>query len=249
VFLAEFKGQEVAVRGIKMTEEGEEFKKQMDLLFIVRFPLLNNLIVDAEDGENLYILTEYFPLGSLRSYLMSIMEKKLEIPMNRRITILQQVASTFRYLQEFKPPILHRDIKSENVLVSNENRVCLTDFGVSKHLKTNYMNTNETEVGTFSFTAPEMFHENPPNRSTDVYSFGIMMWEVLSGGEIPYFGLSKASVIKSVLEGTRPDLEKIIEETPQEAVFLMKNCWEENPLKRPSMKEVVERLKKILSDC
>jgi serine/threonine-protein kinase CTR1 len=118
------------------------------------------------------------------------------------------------YLHSLKPSIIHRDIKSLNVLQSYEGNYKICDFGLVK-------NTN-TQAGTPAYMAPELFENKQYNKSVDVYSFGILLWEVITG-EIPFYMIDVPDIRQRVLNGGRPRI-------PGGAISprcsrLIQRCW------------------------
>lgn len=127
------------------------------------------------------------------------------------------------------PPIIHRDLKSLNLLLDDSYRVKLADFGWTKGLD-NYMTG---KIGTYQWMAPEVIASQKYSEKADVFSYGIILWEIASR-EPPFKNLSGLQVSMEVLNNDlRP---KIPKNTPESYVKLMKKCWDREPSKRPSFK-------------
>lgn len=155
--------------------------------------------------------------------------------------------------------ILHRNLKSRNILLDEKWNAKVSDFGLSK-FRDSFETDNAEMMNSLIWTAPEILAEESPfNEAADVYSMGIIMWELLvyetrlvcrrfliSGtfrGKDPYEGLSPATILVSVLRSDlRPQLPVI---PPSEYQALMEECWDKDSTVRPTFLEVVNRLKSI----
>jgi serine/threonine protein kinase len=180
--------------------------------------------------------------GSLDNYI----NKKFP-SLEERKALLIQVASALDYLHSKK--IVHRDLKPENVLISDSGDAVLSDFGLSKTMKTKYVGAINSMAGTLWYTAPEVLLSQPSDFSADVYSFGIMMYEVLCLIK-PYSGCiftSEMDFTHKVSEKSpnalRPDLSIIEAGLKTEIISLMKKCWSWNTQERPTFKQIIEILK------
>ena len=141
--------------------------------------------------------------------------------------------------------VQHCDLKSKNCLVEHESgqyRVKLTDFGLSKSKTLVTSITGNGLVGTITHMAPELFLKNVFTEKCDVYSFGILMFEILSR-EIAFEGRLQQQIIAQVTAGRRPS--PIPEDSPPELVTLMEKCWAQDPYLRPEFEGVVRQLTRI----
>ena len=170
--------------------------------------------------------------------------------------ILSDAVKGLRYLHEAKPPVIHGDLKAMNILVDDRLTGKLADFGLS------FLQGNvELQGGSLLWMAPELLYsEDPGTEASDVYALGVTMYEMFFGLE-PYCdemeaGMEPEDFIAAVVEddlrpaipprtakGTMGRLEL---EVPAEFVDLMAECWHKNPLRRPSIKEIEERVLEII---
>ena len=156
------------------------------------------------------------------------------------------------YLHDQDPPIQHRDLKAENCLVVPEDgqyRVKITDFGLSKS-KTVATQTNERSVGTQTHMAPEIIanvsqKSNEDREKSDVYSYGIVMYEVVSR-KVPWAGNDGAQIIAAVMAGLRPSPTP--PNTPRALIELMEECWAHDTAMRPKFERVLEDLRSAAED-
>jgi sterile alpha motif and leucine zipper-containing kinase AZK len=184
------------------------------------------------------IITEYAELGSLFQYLQDN-----QIDFGQILLWAKQIIMGLNYLHTEAPiPVIHRDLKSKNVVIAADRSAKICDFGSSKF----HMNTTKmTLTGTFPWMSPEMIQEQPVSASTDVFSYGVVLWELLTH-EVPFRGLEGISVAWLVVgRGVRLTIP---ESCPEPFSQLMKKCWETDPLKRPTCKEILAKLDHILGN-
>ncbi|KAI3726958.1 hypothetical protein L1987_66765 [Smallanthus sonchifolius] len=183
------------------------------------------------------VVVEYLAGGALKSYLIKNRRKKL--PFKVVIQIALDLARGLSYLHSQK--IVHRDVKTENMLLDKTRTVKIADFGVAR-VEASNPNDMTGETGTLGYMAPEVLNGNPYNRKCDVYSFGICLWEIYCC-DMPYPDLSFSEVTSAVVrQNLRPEIPRCC---PSSIANVMKQCWDANPDKRPEMDEVVTMLEGI----
>jgi serine/threonine protein kinase len=154
------------------------------------------------------------------------------------------VAKGCAFLHGKKPPIVHRDLKCANVLISDDLTAKITDFGESRHLGSEGDDEKTmTTVGTPYFMAPEVFSSDDVDRmyskEVDIYSYGMLLLEIFYDGEIKKAfrkGWGPMVVMNRVGNGWRPDL-KLVEAEDKDLADIMRKCWVREPEERPSFKE------------
>jgi len=180
---------------------------------------------------------EFVNRGSLWDVLHNYL-----IPLNWH-NILKMAIDAARgmsYLHLFKPPIIHRDLKSANLLVDSSFTVKICDFGLSKTKAIHYAMTGQT--GTPGYMAPEIIASQKYTEKVDVYSFGIIFWE-LTTRQTPYHGMNPMQILFAVLNhGLRPSLPN---SCPPSISSLINSCWHSHPDKRPHFDEIFKTLKNI----
>jgi len=204
------------------------------------------------------IVSEFCSGGSLYNKLRDV----YSVPMSwrQRIKILLDVAKGMEYLHGCSPCIMHRDLKSCNVLLSKQIKSAsdhptakVADFGLSRTVD----NQNPTQgwmtrcVGTWRWMAPEVFSSNVYDHKIDVFSFGILMFEVLSQ-EIPYTDVWPVNATVNpriglhIIKGHRPNIKFVQPGCPSKVVHLMQECWAGAPHDRPSFSAVRQVLQSQL---
>ncbi|MFQ6661976.1 hypothetical protein Gotur_029970 [Gossypium turneri] len=183
------------------------------------------------------VVVEYLPGGTLKQYLIRNRRKKLAFKIVVQLAL--DLARGLSYLHSRK--IVHRDVKTENMLLDGHRNLKIADFGVARVEAQNPRDMTG-ETGTLGYMAPEVLEGKPYNRTCDVYSFGICLWEIYCC-DMPYPDLSFADVSSAVVrQNLRPDIPRCC---PNSLANIMKKCWDVNPEKRPAMEEVVRMLEAV----
>ncbi|KAH7532530.1 hypothetical protein FEM48_Zijuj04G0029900 [Ziziphus jujuba var. spinosa] len=190
------------------------------------------------------VVVEYCPGGALKSYLIKNRRRKLAFKVVVQLALdlargLDLHTHLLSYLHSQK--IVHRDVKTENMLLDKTRTVKIADFGVAR-VEASNPNDMTGETGTLGYMAPEVLNGSPYNRKCDVYSFGICLWEIYCC-DMPYPDLSFSEVTSAVVrQNLRPEIPRCC---PSALANVMKRCWDANPDKRPEMDEVVTMLEAI----
>ncbi|KAI3464064.1 hypothetical protein Pfo_020727 [Paulownia fortunei] len=183
------------------------------------------------------VVVEYLPGGALKNYLIKNRRKKLAFKVVVQMAL--DLARGLSYLHSQK--IVHRDVKTENMLLDKTRTVKIADFGVAR-VEASNPNDMTGETGTLGYMAPEVLNGSPYNRKCDVYSFGICLWEIYCC-DMPYPDLSFSEVTSAVVrQNLRPEIPRCC---PSSLANVMKRCWDANPDRRPEMDEVVTMLEAI----
>ncbi|KAL6187077.1 hypothetical protein ACLB2K_043192 [Fragaria x ananassa] len=183
------------------------------------------------------VITEYLCGGTLKSHLKKFREKKL--PMEDVLQLASDLARGLSYLHSKN--IVHRDVKSENLLLDNNQIVKIADFGVAR-LEASNLSEMTGNTGTPGYMAPEVLESKPYDKKCDVYSFGICLWEICCC-QTPYSNYSFSELTSAVVyKNLRPQIPK---NCPSSLAKVMKKCWDAEPSKRPEMHEVVTMLEAV----
>ncbi|ESW27408.1 hypothetical protein PHAVU_003G199400 [Phaseolus vulgaris] len=183
------------------------------------------------------VVVEYLAGGNLKSFLIKNRRRKLAFKIVIQLAL--DLARGLSYLHSQK--IVHRDVKTENMLLDKTRTVKIADFGVAR-VEASNPNDMTGETGTLGYMAPEVLNGNPYNRKCDVYSFGICLWEIYCC-DMPYPDLSFSEITSAVVrQNLRPEMPRCC---PSSLANVMKKCWDATPDKRPEMDEVVSMLEAI----
>jgi len=188
-------------------------------------------------STGLWLLCEYMPGGSLSE----VHERKRSANAPRAtegdvLDALQQVASGMMYLHGLEPPVLHRDLKSPNILISGS-RLAIADFGLARYQQTDAKMTAET--GSYRWMAPEVIRHEQYDCGCDVYSYAILGWELLTYC-VPFDDMTPVQAAFAVAkDGKRPPLPS---DTPETVQRLLNACWAQDARRRPSFAHVYTAL-------
>ncbi|KGN46800.1 uncharacterized protein LOC101203233 [Cucumis sativus] len=251
VYHGKWRGTDVAIKRIKKTcfmgrsSELErltvEFWREADILSKLHHPNVVAFYGVVQDGPGgtLATVTEYMVDGSLRHVLLS---KDRHLDRRKRLIIAMDAAFGMEYLHSKN--IVHFDLKCDNLLVNlkdSQRPICkVADFGLSK-IKRNTLVSGGVR-GTLPWMAPELLNgsSNKVSEKVDVFSFGIVLWEILTGEE-PYANMHYGAIIGGIVNNTlRPTIPSYCD---SEWRRLMEHCWAPNPTDRPSFTEVAGRLR------
>ena len=170
---------------------------------------------------------EFCPFGPLYDLLRG----GERVPPARLVSWAKQIAAGMAYLHNHK--IIHRDLKSPNVLIGRKEIVKISDFGTSREW--NEISTRMTFAGTVAWMAPEIIRNEPCSEKVDIWSYGVVLWELLSG-EIPYKDVDSSAIIWGV--GNNSLHLPIPASCPDGYRLLVKQCWSAKPRNRPSFKHI-----------
>ncbi|XP_045813379.1 serine/threonine-protein kinase CTR1-like isoform X1 [Trifolium pratense] len=245
VHRAEWNGSDVAVKILMEqdfhAERFKEFMREVAIMKHLRHPNIVLLMGAVTQPPNLSIVTEYLSRGSLYRLLHRPGAKEV-LDERRRLSMAYDVAKGMNYLHKRNPPIVHRDLKSPNLLVDKKYTVKVCDFGLSR-LKANTFLSSKSAAGTPEWMAPEVLRDEPSNEKSDIYSFGVIMWE-LATLQQPWGNLNPAQVVAAVgFKGKRLEIPR--ELNPQIAAII-EACWANEPWKRPSFASIMDSLRSLL---
>ncbi|KAK9196832.1 hypothetical protein WN943_004965 [Citrus x changshan-huyou] len=233
---ADWHGSDVAVK-ILMEQEFhaerfKEFLREVAIMKRLRHPNIVLFMGAVTQPPNLSIVTEYLsrfwnfflelppPKGSLYRLLHKPGVREM-LDERRRLNMAYDVAKGMNYLHRRNPPIVHRDLKSPNLLVDKKYTVKVCDFGLSR-LKANTFLSSKSAAGTPEWMAPEVLRDEPSNEKSDIYSFGVILWE-LATLQQPWGNLNPAQVVAAVgFKGKRLEIPRNV--NPHVA-SIIEACW------------------------
>lgn len=226
---------EVAVKTLKPgTMPVSDFLDEANIMKKLRHPKLIQLYAVCTDTEPIYIVTELMRNGALLDYLHD-KGKALKLP--QLVDMAAQVAAGMAYLES--QSFIHRDLAARNVLVG-ENNICkVADFGLARVIETDLYTAREGAKFPIKWTAPEAAMMNKFSIKSDVWSFGIMLVEVVTYGRIPYPGMTNAEVLQQVERGYR--MPKPVD-CNDLLYAIMLDCWKSEPAERPTFETLQWRL-------
>eukprot|EP00117_Sycon_ciliatum_P015879 scpid33630/ scgid0136/ Tyrosine-protein kinase ABL1; Abelson murine leukemia viral oncogene homolog 1; Abelson tyrosine-protein kinase 1; Proto-oncogene c-Abl; p150 len=234
----------VAVKTFKEdTMEADEFLKEAGVMKQVKHKNLVQLLGVCTREQPFFIVAEYMPYGNLLDYLRGPEGSTLDP--TTLMYMATQIADGMAYLESTN--MIHRDLAARNCLVGESYRVKVADFGLSRLVSP----SNEIYVARegakfpIKWTSPEALAYNTFSTQSDVWSFGVLLWELATYGSSPYPGVELSAVYERLDEGYRMDQPT---GCPNEVYELMLACWEWHAEDRPSFSMLLEQLTNMFSD-
>ncbi|XP_021813633.1 serine/threonine-protein kinase HT1-like [Prunus avium] len=242
-----YNGEDVAIKILERPENDPEkaqvmeqqFQQEVKMLAALKHPNIVRFIGGCRKPMVWCIVTEYAKGGSVRQFLMK--RQSRSVPLKLAVKQALDVARGMAYVHALG--LIHRDLKSDNLLIFSDKSIKIADFGVARiEVQTEGMTP---ETGTYRWMAPEMIQHRPYTQKVDVYSFGIVLWELITG-MLPFQNMTAVQAAFAVVnKGVRPII-------PSDCLPLlgeiMTRCWDANPDVRPPFTEVVRMLEHAETD-
>ncbi|KAM1388379.1 hypothetical protein ACFX2I_016516 [Malus domestica] len=242
VYRADWNGTEVAVKKfLDQDFSGDalvQFKCEVEIMLRLRHPNVVLFMGAVTRPPHFSILTEFLPRGSLYRLLH---RPNSQLDERRRMRMALDVAKGMNYLHTSNPTVVHRDLKSPNLLVDKNWNVKVCDFGLSRTKHHTFLSSKST-AGTPEWMAPEVLRNEPANEKCDVYSFGVILWE-LATCCVPWKGLNPMQVVGAV--GFQNRRLEIPEEIDPVVAEIIRDCWQTEPNLRPSFSQLMVRLRRL----
>lgn len=245
VFRGEWGGHTVAVKVLQTayssnSRELDSFRQEIAVLSGLRHPNIIAFLAACTISPDVCIIEELAEGGSLHTKLhgpSGADNRCRPLDIKDAVQVAIDVAQAMVYLH---PSIVHRDLKSQNVLLDSDGRAKVCDFGIAKFKDRTFVSTMNGQAGTPAYMAPELFDGVNATEKVDVYSYAILLWECITGkvpwGHVP----SPMQIIYYVgVLNQRPPLP---ESVPDSFGALIKDCWKVDPKERPTFEDILNRL-------
>lgn len=250
-------GSPVAVKKIlnNIGQAEKEFRVEVEAIGHVRHKNLVRLLGYCIEGTQRLLVYEYVNNGNLEQWLHGAMSHRGYLTWEARMKVLVGTAKALAYLHEaIEPKVVHRDIKSSNILIDDEFNAKLSDFGLAKLLGAGKSHITTRVMGTFGYVAPEYANSGLLNEKSDVYSFGVVLLEAITGRDPVDYGRPAPEVNLvdwlKVMVGSRR-FEEVVDPTIEtrppttslkRALLTALRCVDPDAEKRPIMSQVARML-------
>ncbi|NXP37367.1 RIPK2 kinase, partial [Leiothrix lutea] len=244
------------LQGPLLDSDRNHLLKEAEILHKARFSYILPILGICNEPEFLGIVTEYMTNGSLNQLLHG-KDVYPDIPWCLRFRILYEIALGVNYLHNMNPPLLHHDLKTQNILLDDEFHVKIADFGMSKwrviSMSQSRSESSLPEGGTIIYMPPEDYNPSQKTRASvkhDIYSYAVIMWEVMSRKQPFEEVINPLQIMYSVSQGQRLDLSEgsLSMDIPHRGLVirLMESGWAQNPDERPSFLKCLIDLEPVL---
>uniref|UniRef100_A0AAQ5ZJ85 Tyrosine-protein kinase receptor n=1 Tax=Amphiprion ocellaris TaxID=80972 RepID=A0AAQ5ZJ85_AMPOC len=233
---------------IKTVNESASMRERIEFLneaSVMKDIFSVRLLGVVSQGQPTLVIMELMTRGDLKSYLRSLRPKEQQWsslslpPLKKMLQMAGQIADGMAYLNANK--FVHRDLAARNCMVAEDFTVKIGDFGMTRDIyETDYYRKGGKGLLPVRWMSPESLKDGVFTTNSDVWSFGVVLWEIATLAEQPYQGLSNEQVLRFVMEGGL--LEKP-QNCPDMLFELMRMCWQYNPKMRPSFVEIISSVK------
>ncbi|CAG7879815.1 hypothetical protein BRARA_C01077 [Brassica rapa] len=250
--------EQVAVKVLSQssTQGYKEFKAEVDLLLRVHHTHLVSLVGYCYEGDNLALVYEFLSNGDLKQHLSGKGGRSI-INWSTRLQIALEAASGLEYLHiGCTPPMVHRDIKTANILLDENLKAKLADFGLSRSFQGGGESHDTAVAGTLGYLDPEYNHSGRLGEKSDVYSFGIVLLEMITNQPVINQTSNNSHITQCVgFKLNRGDIAEIMDpnlhkdydfNSAWRALELAMSCANPSSSKRPSMSQVINEIKECL---
>nr|XP_033770658.1 protein-tyrosine kinase 6 isoform X2 [Geotrypetes seraphini] len=225
----------VAIKVIKQDFMKEkDFQAETQIMKTLRHKHILSLYATCSVGDPFYIIMEFMAKGNLLDLVRGAEGKFLEV--NDLIDMAYQVADGMEFLESKN--YIHRDLAARNILVGEDYICKVADFGMARIIKDSFYKSTSSYI-PYKWTAPEALQYNYFSTKSDVWSFGILLYEIITCGQIPYAGMDNTEVLAEVSRGYRMPQPP---NCPNMIYKIMSDCWKTEPSKRPTFQNIKKQL-------
>ncbi|XP_013405886.2 probable serine/threonine-protein kinase drkD [Lingula anatina] len=242
VFRGTYRNSEVAVKRLQVplaAQDRNYFTAEVNLLQELRHPRVVLLLGASTKTRLPLMVLEFMSQGSLHEYLHDSSRPPLNHVSYYQIS--RDVALGMNYLHRHKPVVLVLELNTTHILLGGNGRAKVSGFGFSKLKHDAQLAASTSAACNPAWMAPELLSNHDVTTKADVYSYGIVLWEMLTR-QIPYDGLSMYQVLERVRSNQRPSLPP---SCPESLSSLISKCWHQTPGKRPHFKDILDMLEDL----
>ncbi|XP_042221339.1 tyrosine-protein kinase hopscotch-like [Homarus americanus] len=234
----------VAIKTLKAVGQVDDFKREVDIMKKLKHRNIVKLcgLVESE-GEDMYMVMEYLPMGSLKDYIKTNKEHMKDSSL---LKFAMDIAEGMDYLEQRR--VIHRDLAARNILVADQHNVKITDFGLAQQPnRGNYYFRQTQRALPLPWYAPECIEKGKFSHKSDVWSYGVTCWEMFTRGLEPDLPQKPETLLQLLKNGKRLNLKPPC--PPNIYLMLIRPCWDEEPSGRPNFSEVITIVREQQDGC
>ncbi|MEQ6387779.1 Stk1 family PASTA domain-containing Ser/Thr kinase [Bacillaceae bacterium S4-13-58] len=239
--------RDVAIKVLRLEYSNDEefinrFRREAQSAISLSHPNIVNIFDVGEEDDIYYIVMEYVPGMTLKKYI----QKYGPLEVEESLDIMQQIISAITHAHANH--IVHRDLKPQNILIDHSNHVKVTDFGIAMALSATTITHTNSVLGSVHYLSPEQARGGMATKKSDIYSLGIVLFELLSG-RLPFSGQSAVSIALKHLQSETPSLRRWNPDIPQSVENVVLKATAKDPFHRyDSIQEMGEDLATALDE-
>ena len=227
-------------------EELTRFELEAKAISALNHPNIATIYdVDEVNGQR-YLVLEYIPCGTLKSRLKQLKSEDKGFSIHEVLGFGVQIAEGLAHAH--RQGIIHRDVKTENMMLTGEGKIKLTDFGLAKLRGSVQITKTGSTLGTAAYMSPEQIRGEEVDQRSDIFSFGIVLYELVTS-HLPFRGEFEAALSYSILNENPPSISSLRRKVPQSLEQVINRCLEKDKTKRyQSTNEIITELKNVERD-
>ncbi|MFN8372275.1 MAG: serine/threonine-protein kinase [Anaerolineae bacterium] len=203
----------------------ERFRREGQALRQLNHPNIVKVLAMTKEGKSYYLILEYVSGGSLANLLRT----QQILPLERILSIALELSDALARAHHLK--IIHRDLKPGNVLLANDGTPRLTDFGIAHLGDRSRLTGTQTVMGTLGYLSPEALDGKPLDPRADIWSFGVILYEMLTG-KLPFNDPTASAMMMSIVHKSFPSLQELRPDIPPALITLIQRMLEKDPAQR-----------------
>lgn len=221
-------------------ESVERFRRESEVLGKLNHPNIVKLLTAGESGGQYYLIMEYVGGGTLADLL----KRQPQLPLEQALGIALELADALARTHHLK--IVHRDIKPTNILLAEDGTPRLTDFGLAFARSAARLTQPGIAVGTWLYLSPEVFSGSPPDERSDIWSFGLTLYEMLCG-RLPFHGDTPTAILREITNSTIPRVTEFRHDVPAKLDHLIQRMlMRDTVLRAGSFRQIGAEIENIL---
>ena len=224
-------------------EDISRFQQEARAISTLNHPNIETIYDVDEVNEQKYLVLEYIPGGTLKSKLKQLKSEDRKFSITEVLDYGLQLAEGLSHAHRHQ--IIHRDVKTDNILLTEEGKIKLTDFGLAKLRGSIHTTKAGSTLGTLSYMSPEQIRGEEVDQRSDIFSLGVVLYELLTS-HLPFTGEYEAAVSYAILNEELPKIRSLRPEVPSEFEKIIDRCLEKDVGKRyQQVKEIISDLKSV----